>query len=152
MELPVVQFRRHRLAYTIAAVIGFLGAFQGAYWLVTGSVASFFGWLFLVSGIIAGCGCTFTAIRNSLVLQLSKDGILYKKVLYGWNSFRSYAIREEVAESGSFMYLVLNFRDNREPLGIQLDWIDKHETIPDQLKVYAKEFQIGFEGVERKEI
>ena len=152
MELPTVQYRRHRLAYSVAAVLGFLAACQGCYWLANGSVSSFFGWIFLIIGLIAFFGCSWTAIRNSLVLELKHDGIMYKKDTYGWNSLRSYAIRKEIGESSLFVYLVLSFNDGREPLEIQLDWLDNSESVPEQMKVYAKFFQIRFDGVEEKEV
>lgn len=152
MELPVVQYRRHRVAYTVAAVAGFLAACQGYYWLATGSVASFFGWIFLVAGLLACCGCSFTAIRNSLVLELNQEGIMYKKDTYGWSSLRSYAVRKEIGESSLFVYLVLNFKDGRTPLEIQLDWLDNSESVPRRMEQYAKFFQVQFDGVEKKEV
>ncbi|WP_343671033.1 hypothetical protein [Chitinophaga sp.] len=152
MELPTVQYRRHRLAYSVAALFGFLAACQGCYWLVSGSVGSFFGWLFLIVGLIACCGCSWTAIRNSLVLELNQEGIMYKKETYGWKSLRSYAIRKEVGESSLFIYLILSFIDGRKPLEIQLDWLDNNESVPEQMEVYAKIFQIPFDGVEKKEV
>jgi len=151
MELPVVQYRRHRVGYTVAAVIGFLAAFQGGYWLARKSVPSFFGWLFLTIGLIAFGRCTWVAIKNSLVLELNHDGIKYKGYCYGWNTLRSYAIREENSESGSFNYLILCFNDGLS-LEIQLDWIGNSESIPEQMEVYAKTFQISFDGVVKKEV
>lgn len=152
MELPTVQYRRHRLAYSVAAVLGFLAACQGFYWLASGSVSSFFGWIFLIAGLIAFCGCSWTAIRNSLVLELNQEGIMYKKDTYGWNSLRSYAIRKEIGESSLSTYLILSFNDGRESLDIQLDWLDNSESVPEQMDVYTKFFQIQFDGVEKKEV
>lgn len=152
MQLPVVQYRRHRVAYSVAAVFGFLTACQGYYWLAGKDVASFFGWIFLIVGLIVFCGCCLTAIRNSLVLELNGEGILYKKELYGWNTLRSYAIRKEIGESSLFIYLVLYFNDSRNPLEIQLDWLDNSESVPEKMEAYAKYFHIGFDGVIRKEI
>ncbi|NML39591.1 hypothetical protein HHL17_20495 [Chitinophaga sp. G-6-1-13] len=152
MELTTVQYRRHRLAYSVSAVIGFLAAWQGYYWLASGSVSSFFGWVFLIIGLIACCGCTWTAIRKSLVLELNQEGVWYKEDTYDWHSLRSYAIRKEVAEGGLFVYLILFFMDGREPLEIQLDWLENNEAIPEQMEAYAKKFQVRFDGVERKEI
>lgn len=152
MELPIVQYRRHRVAYTVAAVIGFLAAFQGGYWLASKSVASFFGWLFLTIGLIAFVRCTWVAIKNSLVMELNHEGIMYKKYCYAWNTLRSYSIREETGESGSFNYLILCFNNGSDPLEIQLDWMDNNESIPEQMEVYAKAFQVGFDGVVKKEV
>lgn len=150
-ELPTIQYRSHRLGYSVAAVLGFLAAWQGYYWLASGSVTSFFSWIFLIVGVIAFLGCTWTAILNSLVLELNKEGVMYKKVTYSWNSLSSYAIRKEIGESGVFVYLLLSFKDDREPLEIQLDWLDNSESVPEQMEVYAKNFQIKFDGVEKKE-
>ena len=152
MELPIVQYRRHRVAYTVSAVIGFLAAFQGGYWLLRESVPAFFGWLFLIIGLIAFGRCTWFAIKNSLVMELNHEGILYKGYCYAWNTLRSYGIRKEVAESGSFNYLILCFNDGRNPLEIQLDWMDNNESIPEQMEVYAKAFKVGFDGVVEKEV
>lgn len=152
MALPTVQYKRHRVAYTVAAVIGFLAACQGYYWLATGSVASFFGWIFLIVGLIACGGCTWTAIRYSLVLELNQQGILYKRDTYDWSSLRSYAIRREVGESSLVVYLILSFVDGRAPLEIQLDWLENSESVPEQMEVYAKYYGIPFDGVERKEV
>ncbi|MVT08369.1 hypothetical protein [Chitinophaga tropicalis] len=152
MELPTVQYRQHRLAYSVAAVFGFLAACQGYYWLATGSVSSFLGWIFLIIGLMAFCGCSWTAIRKSLVMELNHEGIMYKKAIYAWNSLRSYAIRKEVGESSLFVYLILSFNDGREPLEIQLDWLDNSESVPEQMEVYAKFFQVQFDGIERKEV
>ncbi|MBC9933119.1 hypothetical protein [Chitinophaga qingshengii] len=152
MEPSTVQFRTHRVGYSVSAIIGLLAACQGLYWLVSGSVGSFFGWLFLVIGLIACIGCSWTAIQHSLVLELNQEGILYKKHTYSWHSLRSYAIRKEIAEGGLFVYLILFFVDDRAPLEIQLDWLENNEAIPDQMAVYTKSFGIQFEGVERKEV
>nr|WP_295871996.1 hypothetical protein [uncultured Chitinophaga sp.] len=152
MALPTIQHRRHRVAYSVAAVMGFLAAFQGGYWLATGSVASFFGWLFLIAGLIAFVSCSWTAIRNSLVLELNQEGIMYRKDTYPWGALRSYAIRREVGESSLCVYLILSFTDGRSPLEIQLDWLDDSESIPEQMAAYAESFRVPFEGVERKEV
>ncbi|QJB31642.1 hypothetical protein HF324_09755 [Chitinophaga oryzae] len=152
MTLPTVQYRTHRIGYSVAAVCGFLAAFQGGYWLVTGSVAAFFGWLFLIIGLIAFVGCSWTAIRNSLVLELNQEGIMYRKDIYGWRTLRSYAIRKEVGESSLFVYLILSFTDGRAPLEIQLDWLDNSESVPEQMGIFAASFGIPFDGVERKEV
>jgi len=151
MQLPPVKYRRHRVAYSVTAVFGFLAACQGCYWLVSGSVGSFFGWMFFIIGLAALVGCSWTAIRNSLVLELNQEGIWYKKETYGWNSLRSYTIRKEVGESSLFIYLVLSFKDDREPLEIQLDWLDKSESVPEQMEAYAKFFQVRFDGLIKKE-
>ena len=152
MELPIVQYRRHRVAYSVAAVIGFLAACQGFYWLASKSVAAFFGWLFLTIGLVAFVRCTWVAIKNSLVMELNHEGIMYKKYCYAWNTLRSYAIRNENGESGSFNYLILHFNDGGASLEIQLDWMDNNESIPEKMAVYAKAFQVEFDGVVKKEV
>lgn len=152
MALPTVQYRRNRVAYSVAAVMGFLAAFQGGYWLVTGSVASFFGWLFLLIGLIALTGCSWTAIRHSLVLELNQEGIVYKGDTFSWSSLRSYGIRKEIGESSLVVYLILSFADGSAPLEIQLDWLENSESIPEQMAVYAASFRIQFDGTEKKEV
>jgi len=75
---------------------------------------------------------------------------MYKGTCYGWNTLRSYAIRNENDESGSFNYLLLYFNNGSVPLEIQLDWMDNNESIPEQMEVYAKAYQVGFDGVMKK--
>ncbi len=152
MEIPTAQYRRHRVGYSVSAIIGFLAAWQGYYWLATGSALAFFGWLFLIIGIVACVGCTWTAIRHSMVLELNQEGVWYKEHTYDWRSLRSYAIRKEVGEGSLFVYLILFFTDGREPLEIQLDWLENSELIPEQMEVYAKQFGVPFDGIERKEV
>ncbi|WP_162277600.1 hypothetical protein [Chitinophaga rupis] len=136
----------------MSAIIGFVAAFQGGYWLLRESVAAFFGWMFLILGLIAFVRCTWFAIKNSLVMELNHEGIMYKKYCYAWNTLRSYGIRKEVGESGSFNYLILYFNNGGAPLEIQLDWMDNNESIPEQMAVYAKAFQVEFDGVVKKEV
>jgi hypothetical protein len=152
MALPTVQFRRHRIGYSVAAIIGFLAAWQGYYWLKSGSVALFFGWCFLIVGLIAGVGCSWTAIRHAVVLELNQEGIIYQKDRYAWNTLRSYAIKKVIGEGSLAVYLILSFTDNRAPLEIQLAWMENSDSIPDQMKVYASYFQIQFNGIEKKEV
>jgi len=152
MELPTVQFRRHRLGYSVAAIIGFLAAWQGYYWLTSRSVALFFGWFFFIVGLIAGLGCSWTAIRHTVVLELNQEGILYQKDIYRWDTLSSYAIKKVIGESSLAVYLIVSFKDGREPLEIQLDWLENSGSVLDQMDIYASFFQIQFNGIEKKEI
>ncbi|WP_217605692.1 hypothetical protein [Chitinophaga sp. GbtcB8] len=85
-------------------------------------------------------------------MELNHEGIKYKGSCYAWNTLRSYGIREETGESGSFNYLILYFNDGGGALEIQLDWMDNNESIPEQMAVYAKAFQVEFDGVVKKEV
>jgi hypothetical protein len=86
------------------------------------------------------------------VLELNHEGIVYKGYCYGWNTLRSYAIKKETGESSSFSYLVLCFTDGGDPLEIQLDWMSNSESIPEQMELYAKAFQVSFDGVVKKDV
>jgi len=152
MELPTLQFRKHRLGYSVAAIIGFLAAWQGYYWLTSKSVALFFGWSFLIIGLIAGIGCSWTAIRHAIVLELNKEGIIYQGDTYEWNTLSSYAIKKVIGEASLAVHLILSFKDGREPLDIQLDWLENSESVLSEMKVYASFFQIPFNGIEEKEV
>lgn len=152
MKLPTVQFRRHRLGYSVAAIMGFLAAWQGYYWLTSKTVALFFGWFFLIVGLIAGLGCSWTAIQHSVALELNQEGILYQKHTYEWSSLSSYTVKKVIGESSLTVCLILFFKDGREPREIQLDWLENSESILDQMEVYASFFQVPFNGIEKKEI
>lgn len=99
MELPTIQFRRHRLGYSVAAILGFLAAWQGYYWLTSRTVALFFGWFFLIVGLIAGVGCCWTAVRHAVALELNPEGIIYKKDTYEWNSLSSYRVKKVMVKA-----------------------------------------------------
>ena len=70
----------------------------------------------------------------------------------------AYSIRQyNLCFNAQFGYIqcqgvILSFMDNRGPIEIQLDWLDKGELVQEQMEVYAKFFQIRFEGVKKKEI
>lgn len=149
MELPVIQYRNHRVAYTVVAVFGLIDACLGGYWLIM-DIASVFGWIFLVIGLIVTGRCGWMARSKSVVLELNHQGIQHKGRLYAWNTLRSYAIREETDEGGSFNYLVLYLNGSKDPLDIQLDWIDDMESVQAQMAVYATALQITFDGVVKK--
>ena len=152
MELPIVQYRRYCIPYSVAAGFAFLIAYLGYDWLPRGGVLSFFGWIFLPTGLIVFGRCSWIVIRNSLVLELNHEGIKYKWYCYGWDTLRSYAIRKEESADSSSIYLVLSFNDGGYPLEIQLTWLANNETVPKQMEAYAKAFQVSFDGVVERKI
>lgn len=110
------------------------------------------GRISLFIGFIVFIRCGWMAIEHSVVLELNQEGIQYKRDFYGWNTLHSYAIQEEEGEGGSFNYVVLRFKGHKKGVHIQLDWLENMESVKEQLAVYAKAFQLPFEGVIRKEI
>lgn len=148
-ELTVVQFKKHKVAYTVAAVVTLV--LGGMFYFVfkdDGSVS--LAWFFLAAGILLSAYCIWNAFSNAVVLELNPDGIKYKHYFYSWNRLRSYAIREEEDEGGSFNYLVLNLKNAKVPLEIQLDWINDQKSVAENMTIFAKAFQIEFEGVLKK--
>jgi len=87
-----------------------------------------------------------------VVLELNQEGIIYQKDAYEWNSLSSYTVKKMIGESSLTVYLILFFKDGRELLEIQLDWLENSESILDQMEIYASFFQIQFNGIEKKEI
>jgi hypothetical protein len=152
MELPIVQYKRHRLAYSVAAFMGLLAASQGCYWFVEDGATSFLAWIFMIIGFIVFIRCCWMAFDKSVVLELNHQGIRYKGDLYGWDTLCSYAIRKEVGEASLFMYLLLRFKERKDQLEIQLDWMDDMESVPEQMAAYASVFKINFDGIIKKEI
>ncbi|WP_316743083.1 hypothetical protein [Pedobacter antarcticus] len=150
MELPIVQFKTHRLAYTLAACFGLVPLGFGFYGLVNEDAFSFWYWMLSIVGFIISTHCGWTAISHDLILELNHKGIDYKKNLYPWNTLSSYAIRMEDDERGSYNYLILYFNQGQAPLEIQLDWMDDHESVPEQMAVYAKVFKVRFAGIIKK--
>ena len=149
-DLPIVQYRSHRTAYTIIAVLGLLIAFQSYFWFAYRSV--FVGTMSLLIGLILSIRCGWMALEHSIILELNQEGIRYKRDFYGWNTLHSYAIQEEEGESGSFNYLVLRFKEHKKGLHIQLDWLENMDALKEQIAVYAEAFRLPFEGVIKKEI
>jgi hypothetical protein len=150
MELPPAQFKRHRLAYSIAAVIG-LAAFVAGCFLLRGQGASLvFAGIFIPIGLVAAIYCSRSAMNDSVVLEFNREGIRYKKEKYAWTTLRSYAIRKETGEGGSFEYLILNFKGPEPSMEIQLDWLEQQELVAVHMATYAAAFHIGFEGITRK--
>jgi hypothetical protein len=153
MELPVVQYKRHRVAYTVVAILlGLIPLGMGCYGLIKEGSSSIWSWILFVVGLIIFTRCGWLAITHSLVMELNSEGIQYKEYFFSWNTLNSYGIRDEVGEGGSFTYLVLRFKDGKDPAEIQLDWMEDHESVPEKMAVYASAFQIVFDGVVRKEI
>jgi hypothetical protein len=101
-------------------------------------------------GLIISIRCGWMAISHTLVLELNHEGINYKKNFYRWNSLSSYALRNEIDERGSYTYLILYFNEGLDSLDIQLDWIDDHESVPEQMAAYAKAFKVRFDGTINK--
>lgn len=91
MELPIVQFKTHRLAYTLAACFGLVPLGFGFYGLVNEDAYSFWYWLLFIVGLVIFTRCGWTAINHNLMLELNHRGIDYKKNLYRWNTLSSYA-------------------------------------------------------------
>lgn len=149
-QLVTVQFKRHKVAYSVAAVVSL--ALAGMFFLIFrqegGSVT--LAWLFLIGGVLLSAYCFWNAKSNAVVLELNPDGFKYRKHFYSWNRLHSYAILEEEDEGGSFNYLVLNLKNSKVPLQIQLDWIKDKQSIIQHMVVFAQAFQIEFEGVVKK--
>lgn len=152
MELPVIQYKRHRVAYTVCAVLGLLPIGFGIYGLIRDDASSVWNWILLIVGLIISIRCGWLAITHSLVMELNHEGIQYKEHFFAWNTLSSYGIREEMSDGGSFTYLTLCFKKGGNPVEIQLDWIEDYESMPEQMTVYANAFQIGFDGIVRKEV
>nr|WP_121272057.1 hypothetical protein [Pedobacter schmidteae] len=149
-QLITVQFKKDKVAYSIAAVVSLLLA--GMFYLIfsqeEGSTA--LSWIFLVGGILLSGYCFWSAQSNRIVLELNPEGFRYQNYFYSWNRLRSYAIVVKEDEGGSFNYLVLNFRTSKVPLEIQLDWIEDQQSITRHMSVFAQAFQIEFDGVLKK--
>ncbi|SDJ51029.1 hypothetical protein SAMN04487898_103120 [Pedobacter sp. ok626] len=145
-ELTVVQFKKHKVAYTVAAVVSLLlGGMLYFVFKDDGSVS--LAWFFLAAGILLSAYCTWNTFSNAVVLELNPEGIKYKQYFYSWNRLRSYAIRKEEDEGGTFNYLVLNLKNAKVPLEIQLDWINDQKSVTENMAIFTKAFQIEFEGV-----
>lgn len=149
-QLTIVQFKKDKIAYIIAAVVSL--ALAGMFYLIfrreEGSIM--LSWFFLIGGILLSAYCFWNAQSNKVVLELNLEGIKYRNYFYAWNKLRSYAIRVEEDEGGSFNYLVLNLINSKVPLEIQLDWIKDHQSVTHQMSFFAQAFQIEFEGVLKK--
>ncbi|TCC97182.1 hypothetical protein [Pedobacter hiemivivus] len=142
-QLTVVQFRKHKVAYTVAAVVALAGMF---YFIFKDDGSVSLTWFFLAAGTLLSAYCTWNVFSNAVVLELNPNGIKYKRYFYSWNRLLSYAIREEEDEGGSFNYLVLNLKNAKVPLEIQLDWINDQKSVIDNMAIFTKAFQIEFEG------
>jgi len=152
MDLPIIQYKKHRVAYIVSACIG-LGAICFGYFpYVRDNHTSVGGWILMGIGLLTFIGCSWSAIDKSIVLELNHEGIKHKAFFYGWDTLRSYSIRKEIAESGSFNYLVLHLKTSDKQLDIQLDWLEDHESVPEKMAMYAGAFHISFDGVTRKEV
>lgn len=152
MELPIVQYKRHRLGYSVSACLGLFVVGQACFWFAEDGVSSFWAWLFMIIGLIVSIRCCWLAFNKSVVLELNHEGIKYKGDLYGWETLCSYAIRKEVGEASLFMYLLLRFKERKDQLEIQLDWMDDVESVPEQMAAYAGVFKISFDGIIKKKI
>lgn len=152
MELPVARYRNHRIGYTVLAIAGLLIACQGGFWLIKDGVLSFWGWLFLLIGLPVCTVSAWRAASRSVVLELNHNGIQHRSGFYGWHTLAGYAIRKEVGESSTFNYLVLRFNGQKEPLDIQLDWLENSESLEEHMAAYAGAFKISFDGLVRKEV
>lgn len=141
--LGTVQFKKHKVAYVVAAIISLvLGAM---FYFVFKSESDTIGWFLFAAGIIICIYCFFNAMSHTVELELSPEGIKYKKYFYRWDELRSYSIREENNDDASFTYLALNLKSVQSPLMIQLDWIDDQEMVKFHMALFAKAFHIEFE-------
>lgn len=150
-DLPIVQYGTHRIAYKIVAVMGLITAGLSCWGLGVEGATPVLSWIFFVIGMIVFLRCGWMAMNKSVQLELNHEGIWHKKVCYRWESLRSYTIKEDVSESGSFNYLVLHSRDGKDWV-IQTDWMDNMDAMPEQMAAYAAAYHVGFEGVVRKEV
>ncbi|MCW3466640.1 hypothetical protein [Chitinophaga nivalis] len=151
MELPVIQYRRHRVAFTVVAVTG-LGVAVWAYAADTKEDGlSFWSWVFLILGLIIAVICGWRAINRSVILELNHTGIQYKKRLFTWDKVLSYAIRVVKTDTSDFHYLLLRLNGNEDYLEIQLDWLDNYETLSEYMAAYADVYKVTFDGLIQEE-
>lgn len=149
MQLPTVQFKKHKVACSVAAVISFVLA--GMFYLIFRQEGNIIlSWSFLIGGILLSVYCFWNAQSNGVVLELNAEGIKYRNYFYNWSRVHSYAIRIEEDEGGSFNCLVLNLINSKVPLEIQLDWIEDQKSITEHMAVFAQACQIEFVGVLKK--
>lgn len=147
-QLPTVQFRKHRTAYTLAAIVCFAGV--GLCYLIFKDDSLLMAFIFCMGLLVLSVYCAWNAISNSVVLELSPDGIRYKGYYYHWDRLSSYAIRQEEDEGGSFNYLVLNLKNSKVPLEIQMDWISDEPSLKMHMVIFAKAYRVPFDGVLKK--
>lgn len=142
-ELPTVQFRRHKTAYTVAALVTL--ALAGMFYFIYRSENAIIAWVLLLMGLLLSVYCARNALSNTVILELSSDGIKYKQYHYSWDRLQSYAIREENDGDSSFTYLVLNLKKSKVPLEIQLDWIDDQDSVRYHMGIFAQTYDIELE-------
>lgn len=142
-ELPTVQFRRHKTAYTVAALVTL--ALAGMFYFIYRSENAIIAWVLLLMGLLLSVYCARNALSNTVILELSSGGIKYKQYNYSWDRLQSYAIREENDGDSSFTYLVLNLKKSKVPLEIQLDWIDDQDSVRYHMGIFAQTYDIELE-------
>lgn len=147
-QLPTVQFKKHKAAFTLAALVCLAGV--GLFYMIFKDESLLTACIFCVGSLLLSVYCAWNAISNAVVLELNPDGIRYREYYYHWNRLSSYAIRREEDEGGSFNYLVLNLKNSKVPLEIQLDWIDDESSVKEHMAIFAEAYHIQFDGVLKK--
>ncbi|WP_316812129.1 hypothetical protein [Pedobacter heparinus] len=142
-QLTTVQFKKHKAAYTVAGVTCFVLAVM--FYFVYRSEGTTVGWAILLAGLLLSVYCFWNGYSDTVVLELSTEGIKYKQRCYPWDTLQSYAINVQDDGEGSFTYLVLNFKNAKVPLTIQLDWIDDEASIKQHMAIFAKAYEIEFD-------
>lgn len=148
-QLPTVQFKKHKAAFALAAIVCLAGV--GLCYFIFKDDSLLMACFFCFGLLATSVYCAWNAISNKVVLVLSPDGIRYKEYYYHWSLLSSYAMRKESDEGGSFNYLVLNLKNSKVPLVIQLDWINDQSSIMEHMAIFAEAFHLRFDGVLKKE-
>ncbi|MCS3869334.1 uncharacterized membrane protein YobD (UPF0266 family) [Chryseobacterium ginsenosidimutans] len=143
LQLTTVKFKKNKVGFTVAAIISLV--LGGMFYFIFKDESIIIGWFLFAAGIILSIYCLSNATSHVVVLELNARGIKYKKYHYSWAELRSYSIREENHEDASFTYLVLNLKNIKTPLAIQLDWIDDQQSVKHHMAIFAEAFQIEFE-------
>lgn len=147
-QLQTVQFKKHKVAFTLASVVCLAGV--GLFYIIFKDESLLMACIFCVASLVLSVYCACNAISNAVVLELSPDGIRHKEYYYHWNCLSSYAIRQEEDEGGSFNYLVLNLKNSKVPLEIQLDWINDEPSVKEHMAIFAGAYHIQFDGILKK--
>jgi hypothetical protein len=141
-ELPTVQFKKHKTAYTIAAIVALV--LSVTYYFTYRSENYVIAWVLLSIGLLFSVYCVRNAFSDAVILEFNSDGIKYKQYYYSWDRLHSYTIRKEDDGESSFTCLVLNLKNSKVPLEIQMDWIDDEESVKHHMAIFAKCHQIHF--------
>jgi hypothetical protein len=107
-ELPTVQFKKHKTAYTIAAIVALV--LSVTYYFTYRSENYVIAWVLLSIGLLFSVYCVRNAFSDAVILEFNSDGIKYKQYYYSWDRLHSYTIRKEDDGESSFTCLVLNLK------------------------------------------